>query len=109
MALMAVASIHAHWTTRGNTHRVLWRADGRQRSLIFENLPSAERFKTLLEDHGPDEALRVIDAVPNKRAARFRISLARLSSRFSCSTFRIRWGVGSRHPGEVVRRFFVSV
>jgi integrase len=40
---------------------VLWRADGRQRSLTFENLPSAERFKTLLEDHGPDEALRVIE------------------------------------------------
>jgi len=40
---------------------VLWRSDGRQRSLTFENLPSAERFKTLLEDHGPDEALRVIE------------------------------------------------
>jgi hypothetical protein len=32
---------------------VLWRQDGRQRSLTFENLPAAERFKTLLEDHGP--------------------------------------------------------
>jgi integrase len=40
---------------------VLWRQDGRQRSLTFENLPAAERFKTLLEDHGPDEALRVIE------------------------------------------------
>jgi hypothetical protein len=40
---------------------VLWRADGRQRSLTFAVLPSAERFKTLLEDHGPDEALRVIE------------------------------------------------
>ncbi len=58
---MTVASIHAQKTTRGNTYRVLWRADGRQRSLTFENLPSAERFKTLLEDHGPDEALRVIE------------------------------------------------
>jgi integrase len=28
---------------------VLWRHDGRQRSLTFENLPAAERFKTLLE------------------------------------------------------------
>jgi integrase len=58
---VTVASIHAQKTTRGNTYRVLWRADGRQRSLTFENLPSAERFKTLLEDHGPDEALRVIE------------------------------------------------
>jgi hypothetical protein len=40
---------------------VLWRQDGRQRSLTFENLPAAERFKTLLEDHGPDEALRIIE------------------------------------------------
>ncbi|MCW2511641.1 MAG: site-specific recombinase XerD [Mycobacterium sp.] len=56
-----MASIHAQKNHRGNTYRVLWRADGRQRSLTFENLPSAERFKTLLEDHGPDEALRVIE------------------------------------------------
>jgi hypothetical protein len=55
------ASIHAQKIGRGNTYRVLWRADGRQRSLTFENLPSAERFKTLLEDHGPEEALRVIE------------------------------------------------
>jgi integrase len=40
---------------------VLWRQDGRQRSLTFENLPAAERFKTLLKDHGPDEALRIIE------------------------------------------------
>lgn len=33
-----VASIHTQKTTRGNTYRVLWRADGRQRSLTFENL-----------------------------------------------------------------------
>jgi hypothetical protein len=29
--------------------------------LTFENLPAAERFKTLLEDHGPEEALRIIE------------------------------------------------
>jgi integrase len=40
---------------------VLWRHDGRQRSLTVENLPAAERFKTLLDDHGPDEALRIIE------------------------------------------------
>ena len=27
----------------------------------FENRPAAERFKTLLEDHGPDEALRIVE------------------------------------------------
>ncbi|WP_280827777.1 hypothetical protein [Mycobacterium sp. OTB74] len=40
---------------------MLWRQDGRQRSLTFENLPAAERFKTLLQDHGSDEALRIIE------------------------------------------------
>src|SRR5690348_8464442 len=35
--------------------------DGRRRSLSLENMPAAERFKTLLEDHGPDEALRIIE------------------------------------------------
>ena len=56
-----MASIHAQKNRAGNTYRVLWRQDGRQRSLTFENLPAAERFKTLLEDHGPDEALRIIE------------------------------------------------
>jgi hypothetical protein len=56
-----VASIHAQKNRRGNSYRVLWRQDGRQRSLTFENLPAAERFKLLLEDHGPDEALRIIE------------------------------------------------
>ncbi|MCW2655411.1 MAG: site-specific recombinase XerD [Mycobacterium sp.] len=40
---------------------MLWRREGRQRSLTFESLPAAERFKVLLEDHGPDEALRIIE------------------------------------------------
>jgi len=38
---------------------VLWRHDGGQRFLTFENLPAAERFKILLEDHvRSDLALR---------------------------------------------------
>ena len=56
-----MASIHAQKNRTGKTYRVLWRHDGRQRSLSFENLPAAERFKTLLEDHGPDEALRILE------------------------------------------------
>lgn len=61
VTLGVVASIHAQKNRIGNTYRVLWRHDGRQRSLTFESLPAAERFKTLLEDHGPDEALRIIE------------------------------------------------
>jgi integrase len=56
-----VASIHAQKNRVGNAYRVLWRADGRQRSLTFENLPAAERSKTLLEVRGPDEALRIVE------------------------------------------------
>ena len=33
----------------------------RERSLTSENLPAAERLKTLLEDHGPDEAMRIVE------------------------------------------------
>jgi hypothetical protein len=36
-----VANIHAQKNRAGNTYRVLWRDDGRQRSLTFENLPAA--------------------------------------------------------------------
>ena len=56
-----MASIHAQKNPAGNTYRVLWRNDGRECSLTFENLSAAERFKTLLEDHSPDEALRIIE------------------------------------------------
>jgi hypothetical protein len=41
-----VTSIHARKNRTGSTYRVLWREDGRRRSLTFENLPAAERFKT---------------------------------------------------------------
>ena len=56
-----MASVHSQTNRYGRTYRVLWREDGRQRSLTFADLPSAERFKTLVEDHGPVEALRVIE------------------------------------------------
>jgi len=56
-----VASIHAKKNRAGNAYRVLWRQDGRQRSLTFETCLLQSVFKTLLEDHGPDEALRIIE------------------------------------------------
>jgi hypothetical protein len=40
---------------------VLWRYEGHQRSLTFENLPAAERFKSLPKDQGPDEALCITE------------------------------------------------
>ena len=103
---------------------MLWRQDGRQRSLTFENLPAAERFKTLLEDHGPDEALRIIELdeigrhVPTvtewltthidnltgvQRAARTRVSTARST----CSTTRL--APSKAQPREPVRIFFTAI
>jgi len=61
VTLRVVASIHAQKNRGRNTYRVLWRHDGRQRSLTFENLPAAEHFKTLMEDHDPHEALRIVE------------------------------------------------
>jgi hypothetical protein len=52
-----VASVHAQST--GNAYRVLWRHDGRQRSLTFENLRAAQRFWVMLESDGSDAALRI--------------------------------------------------
>ncbi len=56
-----MASIYDQKNRSGNTYRVLWRQDGRQRSLSLENLPAAEYFKTLLEDHDTDPALRIVE------------------------------------------------
>jgi hypothetical protein len=47
----------------GNTYRLRWRHDGPQRSLTFENLLGGVRFKTLLENHGPEEAFRIIGSM----------------------------------------------
>jgi integrase len=54
-----VASIRAQKNRAGSAYRVPRRAGGRQQSLTFENLLSAQRFR-LFEDHGPEEALRII-------------------------------------------------
>lgn len=56
-----MASIHRQDNRNGATFRVLWRDDGKQRSLSFADLVSAERFKMLLDAHGTEEALRVIE------------------------------------------------
>lgn len=54
---------HGDGTT---THRVLWRQDGKQRSLTFADLASAERFRTNVEHHGPAEALKIIDVIDSR-------------------------------------------
>lgn len=57
-----MSSIHEQRNRNHTTYRVLWRQDGRQQSLSFATLPFAERFKTLLDNHGPEEAIRVIES-----------------------------------------------
>jgi hypothetical protein len=56
-----VASVHAQTNRSGRTYRVFWRDDGRQQSLTFADRPSADRFKTLVEDHGASEAKRILE------------------------------------------------
>jgi len=56
-----MASIHAQTNRAGSTYRVLWRDGGRQSSLTFADRASAERFKVLIDHHGPAEALRVVE------------------------------------------------
>lgn len=59
-----MASIQARTLTDGSTtYRVLWRHQGRQRSLTFTDPASAEAFRSDVEHHGPDEALRIIDVI----------------------------------------------
>jgi integrase len=56
-----VASIHVQKNRTGNTYRVSWRDDGRQRTLTFANPARAQWFRTLQEGHGTEEALRVLE------------------------------------------------
>jgi len=58
-----MASVHPQKNKTGTTWRVLWRQDGKQQSMSgFIDKPSAERFKTNVDIHGPDEAKRILAA-----------------------------------------------
>lgn len=56
-----MASIHIQDNKTGTTYRVRWRDDGRLCSLSFADLFSAENFKHLVEEHGTQGALRVLE------------------------------------------------
>ena len=77
---------------------MLWRHEGRQRSLIFENLPAAERFKSLLEDYGPDEAVRIIEVYEasrpdagHGRRCRTKLRKGSLFATYICAAGELRW------------------
>ncbi|TDH57517.1 site-specific integrase [Mycobacterium eburneum] len=65
-----MSSIHPQHNRNGTTYRVLWRQDGRQRSLSFADEPSAEKFKRNLDEHGPDEAMRIVEVEESGRHVR---------------------------------------
>jgi integrase len=56
-----MASVHVQKNRTGNTYRVSWRHDGRQRTLTFADPVRAQWFKTLQETHGTDAALQVLE------------------------------------------------
>lgn len=64
MASIQARGPHADGTY---TYRVLWRQDGRQRSLTFVDQPSADDFRINVDRHGPDEALRILDIIDTGR------------------------------------------
>lgn len=57
-----MASIRTRTGRRGTTHAVLFREHGRQTSETFDDLPSAQQFKDMLERMGVAAARRVLDA-----------------------------------------------
>lgn len=63
-----MASIHKQTNSQGTTWRVKWRQDGKQSSLSFEDEGFAARFKRNLEQHGPEEALRVLEIEEREQA-----------------------------------------
>ena len=57
-----MASIQSRKHKDGSvTHRVLWRDGGRQRSLTFEDITSAEGFRSNIDAYGSTEALAILD------------------------------------------------
>ncbi|WP_156670760.1 hypothetical protein [Mycobacterium sp. E136] len=56
-----MASIHVQDNAWDRTWRVKWRHDGKQSSLSFDDEAGAKRFKDNIEQHGPDEAMRILE------------------------------------------------
>lgn len=56
-----MASVHRQVNRNSISFRVLWREDGKQRSVSFVDEPAAKKFKSNLEHHGAAEALRQLE------------------------------------------------
>jgi integrase len=57
-----VAHIQKRPTKAGDTYRVSFRVDGKQRSATFESMAHAERFATLVDRYGGADALALTEA-----------------------------------------------
>ena len=58
-----MASIHGQDNAQGKSWRVKWRHNGKQESISFDDEAAAHRFKADVEQHGPEEALRVLEVL----------------------------------------------
>uniref|UniRef100_A0AAU8GM54 Integrase n=1 Tax=Mycobacterium phage Farewell TaxID=3158893 RepID=A0AAU8GM54_9CAUD len=56
-----MASVHRQVNKSGVTYRVLWRENGRQRSVSLLTEEAANRVKRNIEQHGGDEAIRMLE------------------------------------------------
>lgn len=54
-------SVHKQTNRHGDSWRVFWRENGKQRSLSFADEDSANRFQNNITVHGPTEALRLVE------------------------------------------------
>ncbi|UYL86894.1 tyrosine integrase [Gordonia phage RavenCo17] len=94
-----MASIQSRTHKDGSTtHRVIWRADGRQRSLTFVDLPSAVDFRRNVDVHGPDEAMRVLDLID---AGRREMTLAQWLTAHVDGLTGIQEGTRKRYRGYI--------
>lgn len=64
-----MASVQARNHSDGaTTYRVRWREQGRDRSLTFTDVASAEAFRANIDRYGPAEAMRIIDVIDSGAA-----------------------------------------
>lgn len=98
-----LASIQTRTHSDGTTsHRVLWRQDGKQKSLTFVDVSSASRFKTNVEIHGPEDALNVLGVIDSGRD---QLTLSKWMTNYVDGLTGIQEGTRTKYRGFIDRDF----
>lgn len=99
---MASISTRTQSATGVTTHRVMWRQDGKQRSLTFTDYASADRFRRNVEQHGPTEALAIINIIDSGPAE---TTLTEWMTGYVDGLTGIQDGTRSKYKGFIARDF----